>query len=91
MHYNGDSIEFLQKLSALGKTTALDDMPVLEEDAQDLWQMYCFIGEDVLLGMDIYARRIGIPEDWEFEQCLLLIASLQKTKRELLKADKHND
>jgi len=91
MFYNGDSIPFLQKLEESGRETALSAIPKLDEDGQDLWRMYCFIGDDVLVSLDIYERRIGLPDDWEFEECAVLISRMKGKALELQKLKREND
>lgn len=81
--WNGEHLPFLQKLRDQGRETALDQLPELDEDGQALWQMYCFTGEDILMSVDVYEKRIGIPTDWEFEECVLLISDLKKRALEL--------
>lgn len=91
MFWNGESIPFLQKLEEGGRETALSNMPELDEDGQDLWKMYCFIGEDVLAGVDIYDKRIGLPEDWEFEECVILVSRMKNKALELQKQKREDD
>lgn len=90
MFYNGESIDFLKSLQSKGRTTALDDYPELSEDGKELWEVYCFMGDNVLVGVDLYDRRIGLPEDWEFKECVLLVAAMQAKWRELKKVSKND-
>ena len=91
MHYNGDSIEFMERLAEGGRKTALDEMPTLDEEGRELWQMYCYTGDDILICLDVYARRIGIPFDWAFEECIGLVSKLREKKYELVKLDRKSN
>ena len=86
MHHHGGSIPFFEKQRANGRATALDDMPVLTQDQQELWEMYCFTGTDILLSLDVYDRKIGLPVNWEFRDCVLLVSKMQNKRAELEKA-----
>lgn len=90
MFHNGDHIPFLRELKEMGRETQLDQMPVLSEAEQELWQMYCFTGDNVLQSVDVYADRIGLPFDWDFENCVLLIANMVRKRNELEKLKRDN-
>ena len=83
MHANGDSIPFLEKLRQGGRETALDGLPQLDTDEQELWELYCFCGSDLLVSIDLYDRRVGLPGDWEFIECAKLVNKMQTRKLEL--------
>lgn len=90
MFYNGESLQsgFLEELQRQGRETALDSKPELTEDGQYLWEAYCLVGENILVELDLYDRRIGIPEDWEFRDCILLLQGMRALEHKLRKASK---
>lgn len=90
MFYNGESLHsgFLEKLQSMGKPSALDNQPELSEDGKVLWEAYCFVGDNALADMDLYDRRIGLPDDWEFREVVLLVSAMQTENRKLKKATK---
>ncbi len=93
MHENGEPahIKFLEKLREGGRITALDVRPVFDALSSEVWEMYCFMGDDILSSVDLYDRRVGLPLDWEFKECILLIANLKKRSRQLTRSDKESD
>jgi hypothetical protein len=84
-YQHSEHIPFYEKMSLAGRPTPLDDRPSLDVESAELWQVYCFTGGDgnILANVDIYASRIGLPADWEFEECLMLVADLAKKRHEL--------
>jgi hypothetical protein len=40
-------------------------------------------GEHILSDLDVYARRIGLPDGWEFEECLVLVSNMTKLRYDL--------
>ncbi len=85
MFHNADHIPFLQKLRQGGRATALDSMPILDEVQSDAWRMYCFTSSDVLPNMDVYERRVGLPDEWEFEECIHIVSILLRKRLSLEK------
>lgn len=69
----------------MGRETQLDNMPELDETGNELWEMYCFMSDDVLQSVNIYADRIGLPFDWDFHSCVVLMAKLRRRRLELEK------
>lgn len=90
MFWNSEHLEFIDKLDAEGRLDASQRCPDLDQDGHDLWQMYCFTGDDILMSVDVYEKRIGIPPDWEFEDCVLLIADMKRNAQKLTEL-KRND
>lgn len=90
MFYNGESLRsgFLGKLQDIGRPSALDNQPELTEDGKMLWEAYCFVGDHALVELDLYDRRIGLPEDWEFREVVLLVMAMQSETRNLRKSTK---
>ena len=88
MFHNAEHIPFLQELKELGKETQLDYMPELDEEANSLWEMYCFMGDDIIVCLDIYARRVGLPPFWDFHSCMLLVNKLKNKRAELDKLNR---
>ncbi|MDH3375353.1 MAG: hypothetical protein OEQ39_00080 [Gammaproteobacteria bacterium] len=75
---------FLQELQSMGRETQLDNMPELDELGIELWEMYCFCGGDhILQNVEVYARKIGLPYDWEFRDCVLLMSRLSRIRTDL--------
>ena len=66
-----------------GRDTPLDTRPELDDAGLDLWQAFCFTGEDIMSSLDIYADRIGLPADWEFEDCCRAILAMRKKSSDL--------
>lgn len=67
----------MENRRAKGFATALDNRPELDEVTIGLWNMYCFIGEDILSSLHIYSFRIGLPYGWDFEDSLTLLQKLR--------------
>lgn len=82
---HAEHIPFFEKMREAGRNTPLDDRPELDVDSSELWQLYCFTGGDgnILANVNIYADRIGLPVDWEFEECLILVSDLARKRRDL--------
>jgi hypothetical protein len=81
---HSEHIPFYEKMSLAGRPTPLDDRPELDTESGELWQVYCMTsGEHILSDLDVYARRIGLPDGWEFEECLVLVSNMTKLRYDL--------
>ena len=69
-----------------GAATPLDDFPVLTAIQTELWQMFQFTGDSIMVSLDIYAKRIGLPKDWSFQESAYLLSFLQSEKMAIQKA-----
>ena len=87
MHQHGKSIDYLEKLASTGRATALNDKPELTQDENELWEMYCFMGSDILVSTDIYDRKIGLPFDWDFRSCVVLMSKMKRRSDQLIEND----
>lgn len=86
MDLYGDSAEFFEKRREKGIKTPLDNCPVLNNLQKELWEMYQFTSDNILVGLDIYSKRIGLPVDWSFKESAMLVSTLLTVKMDLLKA-----
>ncbi|RLC97582.1 MAG: hypothetical protein DRI46_12750 [Chloroflexi bacterium] len=77
----------MQSLKNKGKETGLDLRPVLDFESVALWNMFCSIGSEILLSLDVYYSRIGFPLDWEFNEVLSLVISLESYRQKLAGAN----
>lgn len=66
----------------MGRKTALDYRPKLNDEAVEIWNIYCFIDENILASLHIYEIRIGIPIGWTFKECMLVIQKMKSVAKE---------
>jgi hypothetical protein len=62
-------------------------MPEMTPDAVEIWNMYANVGhENIIVSLDLYHKHIGLPCDWDFDECLNVIGLLTNQKHKLDKA-----
>ncbi len=82
---NGKSIDFLRSLKARGKKSALDNMPLLDGEETEIWNVYCVLSNPFIVSLDIYSRHEDLPCGWVFIELLNLMLCLEDKR---LKATK---
>lgn len=66
--------------------TQLDDRPDLDYEEVKLWNLYASLGDDKLISLDVYEKRIGFPYDWQFDEVLWLVHKMGAKKAKLKEA-----
>ena len=61
---------------------------MLEGEEWDFWAMFNLMTEELLGSLSLYSDRIGLPEGWEFDECLNLMILMNNAKVKHDKAKK---